>query len=118
MTLGPDVHPKSARGLTFVVVWAILLSLAGLKVLTAFVHMGVWAPVVQFGIVAIEVAVVFAFFMRLKGSPSLKLVFAVSGFFWLCFLFGLSMTDYADRQGWPPLYKSDGPSFQLHQSAP
>jgi caa(3)-type oxidase subunit IV len=118
MTRGPDVHPKRARALTFVVVWAILLSLAGLKVVTAFVGIGVWAPIIQFGIVAIEVAAVFAFFMRLKGSPSLKLVFAVSGFFWLCFLFGLSMTDYADRQGWPPLYAPNGPSFQVPHSVP
>jgi hypothetical protein len=43
-------------------------------------------------------------FMRLKGAPSLKWVFAVSGFFLLLFLYGLSMTDYADRRSWPPIY--------------
>jgi hypothetical protein len=39
---------------------------------------------------------------------SLKWVFAGAGFFWLLFLYGLSMTDYADRQGWPPIHASRG----------
>ncbi len=118
MSIGPDIHPKRARAAPFVIIWAILLVLASFKVLTAFLGMGVWAPIAQFGIVAIQASIVFTFFMRLKGSPSLKWVFAVSGFFWLSFLYGLSMTDYADRQGWPPIYTSDGPSFQAHQNQP
>jgi hypothetical protein len=40
-------------------------------------------------------------FMRLRGPPSLKWLFAGAGFFWLLFLYGLSMTDYATRHGWP-----------------
>jgi cytochrome c oxidase subunit IV len=39
--------------------------------------------------------------MRLKAPPSLKWIFAGGGFFWLLFLYGLSMTDYATRRGWP-----------------
>jgi cytochrome c oxidase subunit IV len=55
----------------------------------------------QFGISAIQTAILFVLFMRLKGPPSLKRVFAISGFVWLLFLYGLSATDYADRRGWP-----------------
>jgi hypothetical protein len=35
--------------------------------------------------------------MRLKGPPSSRWIFAGGGFFWLLFLYGLSMTDYATR---------------------
>ena len=54
----------------------------------------------QFGIAATQAAIVFILFMRLKGPPSLKWVFAGAGFFWLLFLYGLSTTDYATRRGW------------------
>jgi hypothetical protein len=33
-------------------------------------------------------------------------------------LVGLSMTDYANRRGWPPLYTSSGPGFEAHQNRP
>lgn len=113
MTIGPEIHPQRARPLPFVVAWAAMLLLGGLSLLTAFLGIGMWSAVAQFGIAAIQTAALFILFMRLKGSPSLKWVFAVSGFFWLSFLYGLSMTDYADRRGWPPLYQPSGPSFQM-----
>jgi cytochrome c oxidase subunit 4 len=101
MTIGPDIHPKRARALPFVIAWLAMILLAGVSLWTAFLGMGVWAPIVQFSIAAIQTAALFILFMRLKGSPSLKWVFAFSGFFWLSFLYGLSMTDYAVRHGWP-----------------
>jgi cytochrome c oxidase subunit 4 len=96
-----DVDPKTARPRPFVVAWMLLLGLAGLSLLAAFLGLGLWAPMIQFGIAAIQVTIVFVLFMRLKGPPTLKWVFAASGFFWLLFLYGLTMTDYATRQGWP-----------------
>jgi caa(3)-type oxidase subunit IV len=80
-----------------------MVVLAGLSLWTAFLGLGLWAPIVQFGIAAIQTAILFTLFMRLKGPPSLKWVFAITGFFWLSFLYGLSMTDYSNRQGWPPM---------------
>ncbi|HEY7298301.1 MAG TPA: hypothetical protein VH684_10235 [Xanthobacteraceae bacterium] len=118
MRIGPEIHPKRARPLPFVVALAVLLVLAGLSLWTAFLGMGIWAPMVQFGISAIQTAILFILFMRLKGSPSLKWVFAVSGFFWLLFLYGLSMTDYSNRRGWPAVYAPSKGIFQSHQGAP
>jgi caa(3)-type oxidase subunit IV len=118
MTIGPDIHPKRARALPFVVAWAVLLVLAGLSLWTAFLGIGVWAPIAQFAIAAMQVFILFSLFMRLKGSPSLKWVFAVTGFLWLSFLYGLSMTDYANRQGWPSMYNPNGPSFHVQQKRP
>jgi caa(3)-type oxidase subunit IV len=118
MTIGPEIHPKRARPLPFVIAWLVMLVLAGVSLVTAFLDMGHWAPVVQFGIAAIQTSILFILFMRLKGPPSLKWVFAISGFLWLSFLFGLSMTDYSNRRGWPPLYTTSGPGFEAHQNGP
>ncbi len=113
-----EVDPRRARPLPFVLAWVLLLVLAGVSAWTAFLALGVWAPVVQFGIAAIQVAIVFILFMRLKGPPSLKWVFAASGFFWLLFLYGLTMTDYADRQGWPSAVVGGTPDVQPRQDSP
>ncbi len=104
--------------MTFVVAWAALLLLAGLSVWTAFRGLGIWAPMAEFGIAALQAAMLFILFMRLKGPPSLKWVFAGGGFFWLLFLYGLSMTDYADRRGWPMIHAPSGPGFEAHRSGP
>jgi caa(3)-type oxidase subunit IV len=97
------VEAREAARLPFVIAWLVLLLLAGISVLSAFLGLGVWAPVVQFGIAAIQAAIVAILFMRLKGPPSLKWIFAGTGIFWLMFLFGLSMTDYTTRDGWPSI---------------
>jgi cytochrome c oxidase subunit 4 len=118
VTIGPEIDAKRARALPFVIAWAVMLLLAGLSVWTAFLGIGVWAAVVQYGIATVQTALLFVLFMRLKGPPSLRWVFAVSGFVWLLFLYGLSMTDYATRKGWPTIYHPNGPSFQGRQSGP
>lgn len=115
MTIGPEIRPKRARALPFVLAWLVLLALAGLSVWTAFLGMGIWAPMVEFGIAAIQTAILFILFMRLKGPPTLKWIFAASGFFWLLFLFGLSATDYSNRKGWPPTYITNEFGFRAHQ---
>jgi len=113
-----DVDPRRAQSLPFVIAWLILLVLAGVSLFTAFLGMGVWGPVVQFGIAAVQAAIVFILFMRLKGPPSLRWVFAFTGFFWLMFLFGLSMTDYATRKGWPPTYMPTRPGITTLNDGP
>lgn len=101
MNFDVTVEPKKAQPLPFVVAWLAVLLLAAISVGTAFLGLGKWMPIIEFGIAALQAAVLFILFMRLKGPPSLKWVFAGSGFFWLLFLYGLSMTDYTTRQGWP-----------------
>ena len=85
----------------YVAAWLVLILLTGISVLSAFLGIGVYVPAIQYGIAATQAAIVFILFMRLKGPPSLKWIFAGSGFFWLMILYGLSMTDYASRRGWP-----------------
>ncbi len=92
---------RSEPILPYVVAWAVLMLLLGLSVLSAYLDIGLWHPVVNFGIAATQAAIIFVMFMRLYGRPSLKWVFAGAGFFWLMFLFGLSTVDYATRTGFP-----------------
>lgn len=99
MTL--DIHPRRAKSLPFVIAWVVMLVMAAASIGTAFLKIGIWAPIAQFVIAVMQVAILFVLFMRLKGPPSLKWVFAAAGFFWLLFLYGLSSTDYASRAGWP-----------------
>ena len=93
---------KHDPALLFVISWLVLIVLTGISIWTAFLGLGFYAPIIQFGIAATQASILFVLFMRLKGPPSLKWVFAGSGFFWLMFLYGLSFTDYATRRGgWP-----------------
>lgn len=85
----------------YLIGWAVLLLLLGLSVLSAYEHIGVFHVIVNFGIAATQAAIVFMIFMRLRGRPSLKWVFAAAGFLWLIFLFGLSAVDYFTRRGFP-----------------
>ena len=116
--IAPEVNPRRARALPFVVAWLVLLLLGALSFWSAFLGLGIWAPIVQFGISVIQTAILFVLFMRLKGPPSLKWVFAISGFVWLLFLYGLSATDYADRRGWPPMYVINESGFQNQPNSP
>jgi caa(3)-type oxidase subunit IV len=84
---------KQAATLLYVIARLILLLFTGLSLLSTYLHLGVYSPVVQFGIAGTQAAVVFVLFMRLRGPPSLKWIFAGAGFFWLLFLYGLSTTD-------------------------
>lgn len=113
-----EIDPRRATAFPFVVAWLVLLLLGGVSFWIAFLGLGLWAPIIHYVIAVVQTAILFVFFMRLKGSPSLKWVFAISGFFWLLFLYGLSMTDYSNRQGWPLMYNPGGQSYQLPQRTP
>ena len=118
MTRRVEVDPRRARPLPFVIAWIALLVLAALSLWSAFWAIGHWGVMIQFALAAVQAAVVFILFMRLKGPASLKWVFAFSGFFWLLFLYGLSMTDYSNRRGWPPIYNPSGPGFETLHNRP
>jgi cytochrome c oxidase subunit IV len=89
--------------LPFVIAWAVLLLLLGLSVLSAYCNIGIFHPIVNFGIALTQAALVFILFMKLRERPSLQWVFAAMGFFWLFVLFTLSAADYFTRQGFPSL---------------
>ena len=87
-----------------ILAWLALCVLLGLTLGLAFVPLGAGNIAVALIIAAAKALIVALVFMKLAGRPSLRWVFAGAGFFWLLFLYGLSMTDYATRRGWPTLH--------------
>jgi cytochrome c oxidase subunit IV len=84
-----------------VVPWAALIGLLMATLGLAYLPLGAGNLVVALAIATAKGLIVAAVFMKLAGPPSLRWVFAGAGLFWVAFLFGLSMTDYATRTGWP-----------------
>lgn len=85
------------------VIWAsaALFVLLGTTLGFAYVPLGRMNILVALAIAVTKALIVALVFMELARGPSLRWVFAGAGVFWLLFLFGLSMTDYASRSGWP-----------------
>ncbi len=85
----------------YFVAWLVLLVLLGISVISAFVDIGHWRPVVVFGVAATQAAILFLVFMKLARRRYLTWVFALAGFFWVAVMFGLATADYATRTGYP-----------------
>jgi len=95
-------EPPPEPALPYLIGWAVLLLLLGISVASAYLPIGIFHPIVNFGVALTQTALLFLIFMKLRGRPSLKWVFASAGFFWLLFLFGLTAVDYFTRTGLPP----------------
>lgn len=87
--------------LSYFIAWVALLLLLGASIGSAYLPLGSFHPLANFGVAAIQAAIVFSVFMRLRHPPAIKWVFAGAGFFWLLFLFGLGVVDYLTRAGMP-----------------
>ncbi len=83
----------------YYLVFLALMVGTGLTVAAAFVDMGPMNNVVMLLIACVKAALVILFFMHVRWSSRLTWVIAMSGFFWLLILFGVTMSDYLTR-GW------------------
>lgn len=82
--------------------WLGLLLLLATTFGAAFLPIGKFNIAVALTIGAAKAAIVVLVFMELVQGHPLRRLFAGVGLFWLVVLFGLSMTDYVTRTGWPP----------------
>jgi cytochrome c oxidase subunit 4 len=78
-------------------VWLALLLLLGLSVGSAYIPLGIMNGLINYGIAATKAALVLVFFMHLDRSRALLRLAALSGIFWVTFLFSLSFGDYLTR---------------------
>jgi cytochrome c oxidase subunit 4 len=78
-------------------VWLILMLSLGVNLVTAYLPLNGFGPVLRSGIAAIQVLLVWLLFMNLRGSSALVRPCALAGLFWLIFLFTLSFSDYLTR---------------------
>jgi cytochrome c oxidase subunit 4 len=81
--------------------WFALLVLLTATLGLAYVPLGSANVVVALAIGAVKAVIVALVFMELARGLSLRWIFAGAGLLWLLVLFGLSLTDYATRRGWP-----------------
>ena len=83
------------------IVWAALalFVLLGMTFGLAFVPLGSMNVVVALTIAGAKGLIVAFVFMELARGPAMKWIFAGTGFFWVMFLFGLTMIDYLTRNG-------------------
>lgn len=93
-------HDRPSAGriwLRGLVVWALLLALLGLSVVTAYAAPASWAGGLNFGIAATQAGLVALLFMRLDRADTLVRLAAACGLFWLAILFALTLTDTLSR---------------------
>ncbi|PJK30112.1 cytochrome C oxidase subunit IV family protein [Minwuia thermotolerans] len=83
-----------ARG---VLAWIVLLGLLGLSLALTDLDLTPWRVAGHLGVAALQAALIFAVFMRLREAGGLVRVMALGGLVWLAVLFGLTLLDYAFR---------------------
>jgi cytochrome c oxidase subunit 4 len=82
---------------SYVLTWLALLALLALTTGSAFLPLGAFNVVVNFGVALVKaLLVVFVFMHVRRGTPMIR-VFAAAGVLWLSLLVGLSLTDFAGR---------------------
>jgi cytochrome c oxidase subunit 4 len=81
----------------YALTWVALMALLVATFVLAHFRLGAWNPVAALAIAAAKAVLVALFFMHLKRSSTLIVLFALVALFALAILFGLSGTDYATR---------------------
>lgn len=85
---------------SYLAVFAALLALTALTTAIAFVDLGgVGNVAVALSIAIVKAALVALYFMHLRHSTPLTVIFAGAGLFWLGLLIVLTLSDYISR-GW------------------
>jgi cytochrome c oxidase subunit 4 len=81
----------------YALTWVALMALLVATFVLAHFRLGAWNPVAALAIAAAKAVLVALFFMHLKRSSTLIVLFALVALFALAILFGLSGADYATR---------------------
>lgn len=76
---------------------AALMVLLGLTVAVSFLQIGAWGVVIAVTIAFAKALVIALFFMQVRYSSRLTMLFAGAGVFWLLVLFALTFADYSTR---------------------
>lgn len=83
---------------SYLAVFAALLALTALTTAIAFVDLGgVGNVAVALSIAIVKAALVALYFMHLRYSSRLTMVFAAAGIFWLGIMIALTLSDYLSR---------------------
>lgn len=99
-------HHLIPLGVYFRVFWALMAFLV-LTLFAAYFNLGALNLPIALGIAAAKALIVVLYFMHVKFSSRLVMVFAGSGIVWLVILFVLTLSDYVSRP-WLPVPGAGG----------
>jgi cytochrome c oxidase subunit IV len=85
----------------YFLIFTLLLLLTVVTVKVAFVDLGHGNTILALIIAVTKAVLVILYFMHVRYSPKLTRLVIFSGFLWLLFLIGITMSDYLSR-GWLP----------------
>lgn len=91
------MHSVSIK--TYVVVFIALMILLAVTVGVAFLDLGKFGIFVAIGIATVKACLILLFFMHLRDSTHLVLIFAALGVIWWGILLVVVVSDYLSR-GW------------------
>ncbi|WGS19759.1 oxidase [Bradyrhizobium sp. ISRA463] len=77
--------------------WAALLVLAAISLASAYLPLGAGNVALNLIIAAAMAVVLAIFLMDLKSGTMLVRVVAITGLFWMMFMFALTFSDYLSR---------------------
>ena len=77
--------------------WVVLLVLAAISLGSAYVPLGAGNVTLNLLIAAVMAIVLAIFLMDLRNAKTLIRVVAVTGLFWMLFMFALTFSDYLSR---------------------
>jgi cytochrome c oxidase subunit 4 len=97
---GHHKHIMSVQ--TNLIVFAALMGLLVVTVAAAYMIKGGWGIIVAMIIASIKAALILAYFMHIRFSSKLQMIFSVSAFFWLALMILITLSDYLSR-GWLPI---------------
>jgi cytochrome c oxidase subunit IV len=83
----------------YVGVFLALMCLTALTTGVAYIDLGQWNTVAALAIAVVKMLLVVLFFMHVKYAQGLTKVVIIAGFFWLCIMITLSLSDELTR-GW------------------
>ena len=86
---------------TYLVIYVALLALLGATVGVYYLNLGFWSIAIGVLIAVIKAVLILLYFMHVRFSSRLVLIFAAAGFVWLAILIGLTFSDYISRD-WLP----------------
>ena len=81
----------------YYIIWGILMFGTCLTWAIAFVDLGIFNPVIALAIACTKATLVILFFMHVRYSSKLTKLTVAAGFFWLCIMITLSLSDYLTR---------------------
>jgi cytochrome c oxidase subunit IV len=95
----PGAHGHVVPIGVYVAVFLSLMCLTALTTGVAYIDLGEWNTVAALAIAVVKMLLVVLFFMHVKYAHGLTKVVIIAGFFWLCIMITLSLSDELTR-GW------------------